>query len=101
MSTKHTPRESFWRGHWAAIDGSAIATPNDDADAYARGDERGAAALAEAMRCKTYRERWAWIGWYFAHLSEFACESVQDLPKTTGIALARSAHDAAWQESDQ
>lgn len=65
---RYTPRKSFWRGHWAAIDGSAIATPNDDAEAFARGAERGAAALAEAMRCKTYRERWAWIGGYAAAL---------------------------------
>ena len=50
MTTRYTPRESFWRGHWAAIDGSAIATENDDADAFARGAERGAAALAEALR---------------------------------------------------
>jgi hypothetical protein len=78
MTTKHTPRESYWRGHWAAIDGSAIAAPNDDADAFARGAERGAAALAEAMRCRTCRERWAWIGWYFAHLAEFEPDSVRD-----------------------
>jgi hypothetical protein len=30
VTTRHTPRESYWRGHWAAIDGSAIATENDD-----------------------------------------------------------------------
>jgi hypothetical protein len=64
VTTRYTPRESFWRGHWAAIDGIAIATENDDADAFARGAERGAAALAEAMRCRTYRERWAWIAAY-------------------------------------
>jgi hypothetical protein len=30
--------------------------------------ERGAAALAEAMRCKTHRERWTWIASYIDNL---------------------------------
>jgi hypothetical protein len=89
VTTRHTPRESFWRGHWAAIDGSAIATENDDANAFARGAERGAAALAEAMRCNTYRERWAWITRYVAMLGSYARESV-----------SLSAGASAWRLGD-
>ena len=94
MTTRHTPRESFWRGHWAALDGSTIATPNDDADAYARGAERGAAALAEATRCKTCRERWAWISRYMASAWEAGFD---DSAHRTGTATRL----AAAEESDR
>lgn len=92
--SRYTPRESFWRGHWAAIDGTAQSTPNDDAEAYARGAERGAAALAEAMRCKTYRERWAWIARYVVTIAgESSASSALD--------MAGETVDAAWKESNR
>lgn len=91
---RYTPRESFWRGHWAAIDGSAIATENDDAEAYARGAERGAAALAEAMRCRTYRERWAWIARYMMSVGG-------PMAPMRAYDMANEACDAAWKESDR
>ena len=95
MTTRHAPRESFWRGHWAAIDGSAIATPNDDAAAFARGAERGAEALAEAMRCKTYRERWAWIARYTGELT-----LPQPLP-SSAYTMAGDALYSASREDDR
>ena len=102
MTTRHTPRESYWRGHWAAIDGSAIATPNDDAAAFARGAERGAAALAEAMRCKTYRERWAWISMYVVRLSQNDDATPALLPDAGGPwAIATASLVGATKEANR
>lgn len=79
------------------VDGSAIATENDDADAFTRGAERGAVALAEAMRCKTYRERWAWIGGYMESLDLGGGVVMPDDGYEFGDASCRAANE----ESDR
>ena len=93
MTTRYTPRESFWRGHWEAIDGSAQPTLNEDAAAYQRGAEHGARALAEAMRCKTYRERWAWI-------RRYASLVPTDDGDDSAYLAAQDARDAARRETN-